>query len=39
VLIFLLEYVRLLLRDLGGFPDDASPPPMLIGSEPAIAMS
>ena len=31
-----LEYVRLLLRI---FPDDASPPTMLVDSEPAIAMS
>jgi hypothetical protein len=34
-----LEYVRLLLRDLQIFPDDASPPTMLVDSEPAIAMS
>jgi len=34
-----LEYVRLLLRDLHLFPDDATPPTMLVDSEPAIAMS
>ncbi len=34
-----LEYVRLLLRDLSLFPDDASPPTMLVDSEPAMAMS
>jgi hypothetical protein len=34
-----LEYVRLLLRDLRLFPDDASPPTMLVDSEPAMAMS
>jgi hypothetical protein len=34
-----LEYVRLLLRDLRVFPDDASPPTMLVDSEPAMAMS
>ncbi len=34
-----LEYVRLLLRDLHIFPDDASPPTMLVDSEIAIAMS
>jgi hypothetical protein len=34
-----LEYVRLLLRDLRLFPDDAAPPTMLVDSEPAMAMS
>ena len=34
-----LQYVRLLLCDLRIFPDDASPPTMLVDSEPAIAMS
>ena len=34
-----LEYVRLLLRDLDIFPDDAPPPTMLVDSEPAMAMS
>ena len=34
-----LEYVRLLLRDLLLFPDDASPPSMLVDSAPAMAIS
>ncbi len=34
-----LEYVRLLLRDLLLFPDDDSPPSMLVDSEPAMAVS
>ncbi len=34
-----LEYVRLLLRNLRLFPDDASPPTMLVDSEQAMAMS
>ncbi len=34
-----LEYVRLLLRDLSLFTDDAYPPIILVDSEPAMAMS
>uniref|UniRef100_A0A7S0MSU5 Reverse transcriptase Ty1/copia-type domain-containing protein n=1 Tax=Cryptomonas curvata TaxID=233186 RepID=A0A7S0MSU5_9CRYP len=34
-----IEYVRLLLRDLLLFPDDALAPAMLVDSEPAIAVS
>ncbi len=34
-----LEYVRLLLPDLLLFPDDASPPSMLVDSAPAMAIS
>ena len=34
-----LEYVRLLLRDLLLFSDDASPPSMLVDSAPAMAIS
>ena len=34
-----VEYVRLLLRDLLLFPDDAPAPTMLVDSEPAIAVS
>jgi hypothetical protein len=34
-----IEYVRLLLRDLLLFPADAPAPPMLVDSEPAMAMS
>ena len=34
-----LEYVRLLLRDLRLFPDDAPPPTMFVDSEPAMAIS
>ena len=34
-----LEYVRLLLRDLFIFPDDAPVPSMLVDSEPAMAIS
>ncbi len=32
-----LEYVRLLLRELQIFPDDASPPTMLVDSESAMS--
>ncbi len=34
-----IEYVRLLLRDLLLFPDDESPPSMLVDSAPAMAIS
>jgi hypothetical protein len=34
-----LGYLRLLLQDLRIFPDDTSPPTVLVGSVPAIAMS
>ena len=34
-----LGHVRLFLRDLRIFPDDAFPPTMLVDSEPAIGMS
>ncbi len=34
-----LEYVRLVLRGLLLFPDDASPPSMLVDSAPSMAIS